>query len=333
MQDNVTKYPSRSHPSSRVVFKKGAGWRGFNALQTSKVAWNNPAARHSLLNMVAVGANSVALVVFMKQSGPNATDIRVANNVTTAQLTSAIQTAHQLGLKVVVKPQVLVRGSWAGEISFSSSERMQRWFKNYSTAMLMYARLSQQLGVEAFVIGTELKKVAKDLPWLELIAQLRRAFKGKLTYAAHNVDGVARFPYWYKLDVIGVSLYPELGDLGEYDEMLTHVELSLYKLGQAAKNQRNKRIWLLEVGVPSAEGASAQPWEWKSLYKKRNRPDLTMQTGAVAAWLNVISRNKRIDGVFFWNWLSDPYAGGGHDIDYTVQNKPAEVMIRQYWRN
>jgi len=318
---------------SASVFRKGGKWRGFNALQTSKVAWNDRAARRSLLNMVAIGANSVTLIVFLKQSGPNSTDIRVANNVTTAQLMAAIETAHQLGLKVVVKPQILVGGSWAGAISFRNSDRMQSWFKNYSDHLLMYARLSQRLGVEAFVIGTELKKIARDLPWLELIGQLRREFRGKLTYAAHNVDGVENFPYWYKLDVIGVSLYPELGDMGEYDEMLTHVEHSMYKLGQAIKNQRTKTVWLLEIGMPSAKGYSAQPWEWKSLHKHQDRVDLKMQTGAVAAWLNAANRTKYIDGVFFWNWYSDPDAGGANDLDYTVQNKPAEIMIRQYWRN
>ena len=308
-------------------------WRGFNALQTSSVAWNSSAARRSLMRMGAIGANSVALIPFMKQSGPNSTDVRAANNVTDAQLVAAINTAHQLGLKVVVKPQILVRGSWAGGISFSNHEQMHRWFKNYSVQLIRYARLSQSLGVEAFVIGTELSQIAKDLPWLELIAQLRREFRGELTYAAHNVEGVERFPYWHKLDVIGISSYPALGDMGEYDEMLAHIELNLYKLSQAVKKYRGKPVWLLEVGMPSAEGSSSQPWEWKSLDKNRHKPDMTMQTAAVAAWLNAVKRLKFVDGVFFWSWYSDPYAGGERDIDYTVQNKPAEIMIRQYWNN
>ncbi|ATX80248.1 hypothetical protein Ga0123461_1835 [Mariprofundus aestuarium] len=308
-------------------------WRGFNALQTSRVAWNSPGARRSLIKMGAVGANSVALIPFMQQSGPNATDVRAANNVTDVQLIKAIETAHQLGLKVVVKPQILVRGSWAGGIFFSNHDQMELWFKNYSAQLIRYARLSQNLGVEAFVIGTELSQLAKDLPWPELITQLRREFRGVLTYAAHNVEGVERFPYWQQLDVIGISSYPALGDMGEYDEMLAHIELNLYKLSQAVKNHRGKPVWLLEVGMPSAEGSSSQPWEWKSLDKNRHRPDMTMQTAAVAAWLNAIKRLKFVDGVFFWSWYSDPYAGGESDIDYTVQNKPAEIMIRQYWNN
>jgi hypothetical protein len=306
-------------------------WRGFNALQTSKVAWGSPEARQSLLSMVALGANSVALIPFLKQRSPNSTDIQQANNVKDAQLIAAVKTAHQLGLKVVMKPQILVRDSWAGDIFFKDHDQLQRWFKSYSAHMLKYASLSQKLGVEAFVIGTELSKIAKDLPWLELIAKLRKVFTGKLTYAAHNVEGVERFPYWHKLDVIGVSLYPSLGDMGEYDEMLAHVEHSMYKLNQIA-GRRNKAVWLLEIGMPSAEGFSNQPWAWKSLHPKR-RPDMTMQTSAVAAWLNAIKQLGYVDGVFFWNWLSDPHAGGERDLDYTVQNKPAETIIRQYWKN
>ncbi len=329
----VEKKVRIKHESMRVFQSAGNQWKGFNAMQTSKVAWDSPQAKVSLLNMSAIGANAVALIPFMKQSGIHSTDIRLANNVTIPQLTAAIETAHQAGLKVVVKPQILIPGGWAGDISFSNEAQMNLWFKNYSEHLLMYARLSQQLGVEAFVIGTELKKIAKDLPWLPLIAQLRREFRGKLTYAAHNVDGVEKFPYWYKLDVTGVSYYPPLGDMGEYDEMLAHVELALYKLNRVVKEHRNKSVWLLEIGVPSASGASSQPWEWRSLGKRNQRPDLTMQTGAVAAWLNVIQRAKNVNGVFFWNWFSDPYAGGESDIDYTVQNKPAEIMIRQYWNN
>ncbi len=326
----VKREPVSSYQASRSL-RSGKQWQGFNALQTSKVAWDSAQARLSLLNMVAIGANSVVLIPFLKQSSIHSTDVQLADNVTIKQLTAAIEAAHQAGLKVVVKPQILIRGGWAGDISFSDEAQMNLWFKHYSEHLLMYARLSQQLGVEAFVIGTELKKIAHNLPWLPLIAQLRREFKGKLTYAAHNVDGVEKFPYWYKLDATGISYYPPLGDMGDYDEMLAHVELAMYKLNRVVKEHRTKSVWLLEIGMPSAVGASNQPWEWRSLNHKNNRPAMTMQTGAVAAWLNVIKRSEHVDGVFFWNWFSDPYAGGESDIGYTVQNKPAEIMIRQYW--
>jgi hypothetical protein len=307
-------------------------WRGFNALQTSRVAWTSPHAKQSLENMKATGANSVVLITFLKQPGPHSTDIWAANNVTDKQLIAAIETAHQLGLMVIIKPQVLVENSWAGEISFKDESRMNRWFRNYSALILRFAKLSQRMGVEAFVMGTELSKIAKHLPWLELIAQLRKVFKGKLTYAAHNLVGVDHFPYWYKLDAIGVSLYPSLGDFGEYDEMLAHVEHSMYKLNNIVKQQLNKTVWLLEIGMPSADGFSAQPWAWKSEYRNKFRANMNLQTGAIAAWLSATNRMQNVDGIFFWNWYSDPLAGGEKDTDYTVQNKPAEILIRQYWK-
>lgn len=308
-------------------------WRGFNALQTSKVAWNAPAASTSLLRMMALGANSVALIPFLKQSSPNSTDIQAGNNVTDAQLIAAIRTAHKLGLRVVVKPQILIKNSWTGEISLKDHTRMHSWFENYSTLILKYAILSEKLGVEAFVIGTELSTIAQFLPWPKLIRKLRKEFKGKLTYAAHNVEGIERFPYWHELDVIGVSLYPSLGDMGEYNEMNSHVEDSLYKLSEAVKTHNDKEVWLLEIGMPSAEGFSHQPWAWKSLKKYGRQPDMTVQSNAVSAWLNATSEVSFVDGIFFWNWFSDPNAGGERDWDYTVQNKPAETIIRQYWEN
>jgi hypothetical protein len=327
--EKVETEPSyqRQHVESKTP------WRGFNALQTSKVAWNSPAARTSLLRMVALGANSVALIPFLKQSGPNSTDIQAANNVTDVQLIAAIRTAHQLGLRVIVKPQILVKNSWAGEISLRDHDRMHRWFESYSAHMLKYAILSEKLGVEVFVIGTELSAIAQFLPWPKLISKLRKEFKGKLTYAAHNVEGVERFPYWHKLDVIGVSLYPSLGDTGEYNEMSAHVEESLYKLSEAVKVHSNKEVWLLEIGMPSAEGFCSIPWAWKELEKNPQQPDMSMQTNAVAAWLNATNEFSFVDGILFWNWFSDPQAGGEYNCNYTVQNKPAEALIKKFWKD
>ncbi len=336
VEDDTTKPQIKrtetERPYEQLPVISETQWRGFNALQTSKVAWNTPGARQSLLNMMALGTNSVVLIPFMKQNGPNSTAVQNADNVTDAQLIAAVRTAHQLGLKVIIKPQILVSGSWAGEISFRDYNQLYRWFKNYSAHILKYASLSQKLGVEAFVIGTELSIIAKDLPWLELITQLRKEFKGKLTYAAHNIEGVERFPYWNELDIIGISLYPSLGNMGRYDEMLSHIEYSMHQLNQITEH-KNKSVWLLEIGMPSATGFSARPWAWKSLSHRHHQADVTMQSKAIAAWLNAIKQSEGVNGVFFWNWLSDPHAGGERDLDYTVQNKPAEIVIRQFWRN
>ncbi len=310
--------------------RHGAKWKGFNALQTSRVAWTSSDAHHSLVKMVRTGANAVALVPFVKMLKVDSPVVYQANNVTDRQLVAAIELAHELGMKVVLKPQILVSGSWAGAIEFHDEDQRLRWFQSYSEHIIKYAKLAESLHVEAFVMGTELYKMEASVPWGRLIQSLRQVYSGILTYAAHGVDGVKKFPYWERLDVVSLTYYPPLGDLGEYEEMQAHLEYAFYKLTQAVSGS-HKPVWLLEVGMPSADGFSDAPWDWKTLNKRRPHVDLTVQAAAIALWLKVSRRQPYIDGIFIWNWFSDPDAGGENNIDYTVQNKPAEVVVRQYW--
>lgn len=306
-------------------------WRGFNALQTSKVGWHQSGARESLLNMINIGANAVILIPFMEQPSHDSVSVRRAGHVTDNQLKAAIQLAHQLGLRVVVKPQVIVKGSWAGGIKFSDSKRAAEWFENYTREIIRYAEIAEAERVEAFVIGTELKGLSRDSRWPGLIERLRKSYHGKLTYSAHGVDDVESFPYWHLLDMISLTLYPSLGDTDDYLKMMVHVEYALYKLRKAVERHGSKPVWLTEIGMPSAEGFAERPWAWVALNNPRVRPDIMLQTKATAIWLEQVRRAEWIDGVFFWLWYSDPTAGGLKDRDYTVQNKPAEILIRQQW--
>ena len=306
-------------------------WRGFNALQTSKVAWHQSGARESLLNMISIGANAVIFVPFMEQPSQDSVAISRASHVTDQQLKAAIQLAHQLGLRVIVKPQVIVRGSWAGGIKFSDSKKLSQWFENYAGEIIRYAEIAEAERVEAFVIGTELKGVSRESHWPGLIERLRKVYHGKLTYSAHGVDDVESFPYWHLLDMISLTLYPSLGDTDDYLKMVVHVEYALYKLRKAVERHVGKPVWLTEIGMPSAEGFAERPWAWVALNNPRVHPDVMLQTKATAIWLDQVRRAEWIDGVFFWLWYSDPAAGGLQDRDYTVQNKPAEIIIRQQW--
>jgi hypothetical protein len=37
------------------------------------------------------------------------------------------------------------------------------------------------------------------------------------------------------------------------------------------------------------------------------------------------------DGAFWWNWETNPYAGGPSDAGFTPQNKPAQTILQQYY--
>jgi len=302
--------------------------RGFNALQHKNVGWNEPAAKHSFRRMVGLGSNAVVLIAFLDQASSSSTIVRRSSHVTQAQLRAAIGYAHAYGLKVILKPQLLVRDSWAGGVSFEQPQQWQTWFKNYSREIVAFAHFASQQGVDGFVIGTELYKASGHVDWSVLIGQVREAFAGVVTYAAHNVEGVKRFRFWSELDVVSLTLYPTLGTTGTHDEMQSHIIGAVEALRLAVQGI-DRPLWVLEIGMPSASGASARPWEWHGL--KHADVDLQLQKDALRIWLKTLDK-PWVNGVFIWAWFSDGHAGGRHDTDYTPQHKPAERMIRRYWK-
>jgi len=302
--------------------------RGFNALQHENVAWDNPAAHHSFRHMVALGANAVVLIAFLEQNGPGATQVRRSKAVTAAQLRAAIGYAHRNRLKIIFKPQLLVTGSWAGGISYQQPQQWQRWFDQYSREIVAFARFAADQGVDAFVIGTELSRATGHVDWSGLIKRVRSQYAGKVTYAAHNVEGVKRFGHWSELDVVSLTLYPSLGLSGERADMQLYIDAAVEKLKLAVQDLQQP-LWVLEIGMPSARGASAKPWEWQGL--KYAKVDLALQKDVLELWLKALDQ-PWVNGVFIWAWYSDYHAGGSHNADYTPQHKPAERMIRRYWK-
>ena len=302
--------------------------RGFNAMQHGDRSWSDPAARRSVQEMRAVGANAVVLIAFLEQDSAHAETLHRSDAVTLPQLRAAIRLARRAGMRVILKPQLLVKGAWAGDVQPAGGTQWSAWFSRYSSEILAYARFAQAEGVDGFVVGTELKHAADRVDWPGLIRQVRSSYRGLLTYAAHNVDGLKRFPYWPELDVVSLTLYPSLGLKGERAEMEQCVAQAVESL-RLAWQDSGKPLWVLEIGMPSAAGAAAKPWAWQGL--KQARVDLRLQRDAIDIWLTALDK-PWVDGIFVWAWYSDNRAGGVRDTDYTPQHKPAERVIRRHWK-
>jgi len=315
--------------ASQGLLNNQAMLRGFNALQHENVAWDKPAARRSFKRMVELGANAVVLVPFLEQDSPASLVVRRSDAVTMPQLQAAIKYAHEYGLKIILKPQMLVTNSWAGEIDHNQPQQWHAWFDSYSRHVLEYARFASAQGVDAFVIGTELSRASGQVDWSGLIKQVRSAYAGQLTYAAHNVDGVEGFRHWQELDVVSLTLYPSLGLSGERQEMQRYVDATVQQLKLAVEHL-GRPLWVLEIGMPSARGASSKPWQWQRL--KYAKVDLILQKNALDIWLNALDK-PWVSGVFIWAWYSDDHSGGSRNTDYTPQHKPAESIVRRYWKS
>jgi hypothetical protein len=303
--------------------------KGVNYLQTSQVSMDSVQSRASLLRLKDIGANTVAFVPFLKQDAPDSIDVRLTDNVTDKQLRAGIRDAKALGFKVVLKPQILVPGSWAGKIKMTDDFSWSQWFNNYAKALEHYADIAEDEKADIFVIGTELNHTAHLTFWQPLIANIRSRFRWKLTYAAHNVEEVNRFKYWELLDSIALTLYPSLGDKPERDAMLPHIRKVVDEL-MAISMQHKKPLWIAEVGIPSRYGAQLEPWEWQGTNVYAGQPDEDIQAMALSLWLDAL-KGEWNQGVMLWCWNSDPAAGGSHDTGFTLQNKRAEQVAACYW--
>jgi hypothetical protein len=300
---------------------------GVNLLQSKTVDFRDFATGESLSRLKELGADHVAIVIFLKQDSPADTTIHRGYHVTDSQLIAAIRTAHDYNLDVILKPQILVNNSWAGEVSPSDIEK---WFLSYRGHIEHYAHISRRENVSAFVIGTELHLLGDREEWQHLIRAIRSIYPGKLTYAAHGIEGMQRFRHWRQLDAVGVTLYPPLGRTLNEKRISRKIENTLRRL----KTDYQKPVWLLEIGHPSATESLHRPWDWHYLAHPSAEVDMAVQTTVLESWMRHIfaqAEAQNIERVTLWNWFNDPKAGGASDNDYTIQNKPAEQLIRCLW--
>jgi hypothetical protein len=300
---------------------------GFNLVEVPDHPFGGASAERSLADVYLIGATAVAIIPFFWQASPSSPDLARGTDMTDAQLRAAIRDAHRLGLTVLVKPHVWVPQSWAGTVAMNSEVTWKAWFANYQRALERIVFIAEEEQAEAVAIGTELDATAQRPEWRELIDTIRSRFSGRLLYVAHNVEGAETVPFWDRLDLIGVSLYPPLGNDDDRAYRLGVMRAVADRLDALAV-LTGKSIVIGEVGLRSAQGAAAKPWE--SAEERAAAPDPALQAVVLADWLAILDR-PLIKGVLIWRWLTDPDAGGIGDTDFTVQGKPAEVVLKCAW--
>jgi len=226
-----------------------------------------------------------------------------------------------------VKPHVWVPDSWAGAIEPASERAWQSWFARYRAQIERIARIASEEGADALAIGTELVKTSQRSEWKDVIIAARAAFPRSLLYVAHNAEEAEAISFWPMLDVIGVSLYPPLGPDDDRAGRLAAMEAVAVRL-EALSSRWGKPVLVAEIGLRSAKGAAAKPWE--SAEERTAAVDPQLQAEVIADWLDALSRPS-IHGILIWRWFTDPAAGGLNDTDFTVQGKPAEAVLSCVW--
>ena len=301
----------------------GQRFDGFNVIVAPGHRFGSASARESLAAAKRAGAAAVAIVPFLWQHSPRHAEIVRGDDMSDAELRLSIRDARALGLKVMVKPHVWVDGSWAGAVDPPTPEARDVWFGRYRSEIARIARVAAEEGADVLSIGTELKLTTQHPQWREIILAARAAFAGTLLYVAHNVEEAEAVEFWPDLDAIGVSLYPPLGGGRDRDAWRSIMDGVAERLDRLAA-RFGKPVIVAEIGLRSAVGAAAKPWE--SAEERVAAPDPGLQANVLADWLVALDR-PAIGGVLVWRWFTDPAAGGLADTDFTVQGKPAERVL------
>jgi hypothetical protein len=300
---------------------------GFNVIEAAGHPFGGASAKVALANAKRLGASAIAIIPFLWQSNPASSGVRRGDDMIDIELRAAIRDAHALGLAAIVKPHVWVPESWAGAIAMNSEGAWQDWFANYQRALGPIARIAEEEKADALAIGTELSQTTQQPQWHALIDETRRVYSGRLLYVAHNIEEAQAVPFWGELDAVGVTLYPPLGADDDRDGRRNAMRAVADRLDTLA-TRTGKPILVAEIGLRSAVGAAAKPWE--SAEERASAPDPALQAQVLADWLAILDRPS-IEGVLIWRWFTDPDAGGSTDTDFTVQGKPAERVLKCAW--
>lgn len=323
---------------SEKLFIKGFtyGW------SASRGNYRQSWALDSMRKLKETGSEWIALSFYTYQDTFSSTKIPFdyGYTVTDRDIERAIKNAHEMGLKVCLKPVVNSKdGVWRAEIDFPDQPNdgtgktyWDQWFESYTNFICHYAELAEELGCEMFCIGCEMVASQRKVKhWENLIARVREIYTGPIIYNANHgsEDEVAWFD---KVDIIGTSAYYRVGTKpGDSEENMIQNWLKVKERIRKLHEKFQKPIVFMEIGCRSAHGCSMMPWD----FMHRDLPfDEDEQANFYSSVMKVFWDEPWFSGFFWWDWstrlydIKDAKANKGFDI----YGKKAEDILRKWYK-
>ncbi|WP_418604538.1 glycoside hydrolase family 113 [Hwangdonia sp.] len=251
---------------------------------------------------------------------------------TTAGAKQYVEVLRQKHIKIMIKPQIWIwHGEFTGYLEMASEADWKTLENSYSKFILEYAQLAHEFDAELFCIGTELEKFIENRPdyWRNLIAEIKKTYKGKLTYAA-NWDEFKHTPFWDELDFIGIDAYFPVSDSKTPTVAEATAGWKAHKpVIEQVSNTFNKPILFTEFGYRSVDYSGKEPWKSD---RNMGHVNLDAQTNTTKALLENFWNEDWFAGGFIWKWFVNHEAVGGvNNAQFTPQNKPVEAVLRKHY--
>lgn len=298
--------------------------------------YGTPASQRALEEAKALGANWISLTVFGRVWDLKATGVTLdfeqpfaANQRAVA---AAVKQAHELGLRVLLVPHLWVEsGEWRGELDPPTAEAWKTWAASYRRYLLEWARFAERHSVDMLAVGVELRSwvTTTHAPsFAEIVREVRRAYRGLLTYAA-NWDDVEETVVLGDLDLIGVNAFYPLADKegATLDELYQGARQVARRVEDLARRW-DRPVVFTEFGYTTRPDPALRPWEWPDSMQNV-RVDQKAQANAYRALLAALIDCSGFAGLFVWRYYADP-ADMSQEAEwgFSPRGKQAEHVLR-----
>ncbi len=306
-----------------MKFIKGITFAPFS----HKGSFETKEALESLNNLKEkTGADFIILVPNGLQETPQSEEISYTTeaNVSDEELISMIRYAHDMGLRVALKPTVNCKnGTWRAHINFFDRDvhcepKWSNWFASYTDFQLHYAEIAEKTDCEMFLAGCEMvMSERRETEWRKLIADIRNVYSGPISYNTdkYQEDNVT---WWDCVDVISSSGYYPLND---WEKELDRIEAVVKKF--------KKPFFFAECGCMSTEGSSKVPNDWRV----RGEVSLQEQADWYTAMFEACKNHPFVGGFCLWDWAWKQYPAAKAETNggYDIYAKPAQDVVKKYY--
>ena len=296
--------------------------------------------------LVAHGANAVALTPFAYQPTADAAEIHGYGpddpgatpdpTLRDADVAAEVAAAHELGLRVMLKPHIWAGDfhhgeEWHGTIRQNSAEEHARWFASYRRFILGWTDFAAEHNVAAISLGTELVEMTTTYPddWRALIAEIRERFDGIVTYTAHWEKEYEAITFWDELDYIGIAAYFPLDAPAEagVDELVAAWRPWIDEITTVA-DRFDRPYILLEAGYRPVSATWHEPWAYSG-----GTPDTNAQVIAFDALFRAFDEEPRYAGLYIWKTFTDKLEGfqQGEQLDFSFLDLPTAATVKKHW--
>ncbi len=310
------------------------------------LGYGSPNSARELDSLRGIGVNSIAVTPFGYQEGATADRIvgfdtsgteDLDPSLRDLDLAAEIDSAHARGMTVMLKPHIWSHdfwggGEWHGTVRQTTEKEHASWWSSYRAFALHYAGLAEKYHAEIYCVGTELVLQTAAYPdeWRQLIADVRKVYRGKVIYAAHWERELDAIRFWDALDAVGVNAYfpLEAPPNATVEQLLQAWKPHLERIEKMIRGT-DRGVILTEVGYRPVALTYREPWTYSG-----GDFDPDAQARAFEALFRAFYGREWMEGIFIWKTFTDPARASRHgeDTGFAFRGRPAESVIRNWFR-